>query len=152
MKTDNVLTENTQGVSVPILAYYWKYHTTLMFPSVARPLTPKEFGQLKLLRKHLGDSTRLVLDWVLNNWSRFCSQAISSAGLSSAPATPHIGFLLAHCAVAVNLMYSLAKSKDAKTEADWLSISTLDDLFDRWKKFFEQEVKEWEQLNTTSQQ
>jgi len=73
-----------------------------------RPLTGRERGQLGHLQKYLGTETCRVISYALNNWDRFGSRASAAAGLGSWPPSPHIGFLLKHHEVAVNLMQSIA--------------------------------------------
>jgi hypothetical protein len=71
-------------------------------------LTPKELGQLRDLRKGLGDFTRDVLEWMVvpAHWWRFCQQvkAQSGPGSPATPPLPHVGFLLKHRCRAVNIM------------------------------------------------
>jgi len=63
-------------------------------------LTPKGYGQLRDLRKALGDFTPDVLAWMADSvhWSRFCQQvrAESGPGMHRVPPDPHLGFLLKH--------------------------------------------------------
>lgn len=76
---------------VRFLADVWEQHT-------GSRLTPKELGQLRDLRKALGEFTRDVIDWMLDpvHWWRFCQQVRADSGLRSAPPYPHVGFLLKH--------------------------------------------------------
>jgi hypothetical protein len=85
-----------------------------------KPLTPKQFGQLKLLRNILEDITLDVMLWAFENWTLFSLEAKRCAGLPCAPANPHIGFLLAHCDVAVNLMYKIAKNTNTVGAAEFV--------------------------------
>jgi hypothetical protein len=85
-----------------------------------KPLTQKERGQLKLLANALGPLTHEVIDWALENWLKFARRAESAAGLTTFPTEPHIGFLLAHCGVAVNMMQSVAEAKmKNKEDEEW---------------------------------
>ena len=87
-----------------------------------KPLTSRERGQLKQLANTLGARTNEVITWAISNWGKFASSAASCAGVASYPQDPHIGFLLAHCAYAVNRMQLLAeKAVFAK-----LSVPTLE--------------------------
>jgi hypothetical protein len=70
-------------------------------------------GQLKYLRNKLSIWANFVTEWALDNWAQFSEQAKLDAGTESAPPTPHIGFLLAHPATAVNLMQSTAQTLNA---------------------------------------
>jgi hypothetical protein len=92
------------------LARAWQTHVRTLYGPTEKPLTPREIGQLRLLRKSLGTLTGQVIYWALNNWSNFSKVARAHAGLLSAPTAPHIGFLLAHHDVAVDLMNSEAES------------------------------------------
>jgi hypothetical protein len=103
MKTIEVPKQKSESHSVPALAVLWQSRIKTLFGGLQTPLTQKEFGQLKLLRKSLGDVTSEVVDWALNNWSSFASQAAAQAGTGVWPAHPHIGFLLTHHAVALEL-------------------------------------------------
>jgi hypothetical protein len=73
-----------------------------------KPLTTKEKAQLKKLGKYLGEKQFEVLDWVMENWSKFASGASSASGSKSYPTEPNIGYLLVHHAYAVNYMSSLS--------------------------------------------
>jgi hypothetical protein len=53
--------------------------------------------------------TSEVIDWALKNWLSFATKAAFEAGTGSWPAHPHIGFLLAHHGVALELQ-SIAKA------------------------------------------
>jgi len=77
--------------AVRFLAGVWEQRT-------GTQLTPKELGQLRDLRKALGDFTRDVIEWMLEpvHWWRFCQQVRAESGLHSAPPYPHVGFLLKH--------------------------------------------------------
>jgi hypothetical protein len=85
------------------LPAFWQSKRAVVFGGYQKPLTTKEKAQLKQLGAHLGDQTRPVIEYVLNHWTAFASRAGVSAGCSY-PADPHIGFLLKHHAVAVELL------------------------------------------------
>jgi hypothetical protein len=76
---------------VRFLAGVWEQRTGVQ-------LTSKELGQLRDLRKALGEFTRDVIEWMLDpvHWWRFCQQVRAESGLHSAPPYPHVGFLLKH--------------------------------------------------------
>jgi hypothetical protein len=119
MKTEDMSQEIKR--SVPFLAQVWQVNLGAMSGVVEqKPLTPRQFGQLKLLRNILEDITLDVMLWVLENWTCFSQKAKSNAGLPCAPPHPHIGFLLAHCDVAVNLMYDIAKSSNTVGAAQFV--------------------------------
>lgn len=81
-----------------------------------KTLTQKERGQLKMLANALGSRTHEVMDWAVANWTDFTWKAMDVAGLRASPCQPHIGFLLAHCDVAVNRMQAIAEAKKREDE------------------------------------
>ena len=111
MTTLELTQQKSGNQSVPILAAFWRSRIKIISAGVERPLTPKEFGQLKLLKQCLGTATSEVLDWAMNNWSQFANKAATKAGIGSSPTTPHIGFLLKHYVVAVEQLQSIANYK-----------------------------------------
>lgn len=113
---------NIKPQSVPALAALWRIRIENVYGETPPPLTPKEFGQLKQLRGKLHELTWDVMHRVLDVWPRFSQEAKASAGLPSCPSKPHIGFLLAHCAVAVNLVYDLAKKSDSPAAATFVKM------------------------------
>jgi len=146
MTTNEMTNEQSESQSVSVLAALWQSRKKTLFGGVEKPLTPKEFGQLKLLRKSLGDVTSRVIDWALNNWRLFSYEVRVQAGLSCAPATPHIGFLLVYHAAAVNLMHTLAQNKTVKSAADISVTNKIDELIAKQKQELE------EQLSVMSEQ
>jgi hypothetical protein len=130
MAKDEVLQLTFKSDSVLSLAAFWQSRVASLPGGFAKPLTRKQIGQLTLLRKSLGDSTSQVIDWVLNNWPQFCTQARQEASLPGAPSVPHIGFLLAHHDTAVRQIHSIAKREvinhkiRLKCEAEKESAST----------------------------
>jgi len=131
--------DNSEHQPVLTLAILWRARLKTMF-GIDKTLTPKELGQLKLLRKSLGDVTSEAMDWALKNWQLFSHEARVQAGLSSAPVAPHIGFFLKHHAVAVNLMYSIAKNKTVKSTAEMCFISKIDHIVAEQKKKLQEEI------------
>lgn len=85
------------------LSAYWKSRCALISQTYQKPLTQKEQGQLKMLQGYLGEQTRPVIDYVVEHWYKFATRAATAAGCSC-PSEPHIGFLLKHHAVAINLL------------------------------------------------
>jgi len=73
-----------------------------------RPLTPKERGQLKNIANGIGANTKQVIVFAIRNWPRFAPKAADCAGLSAWPDSPHVGFLLAHFDVAINMLQPIA--------------------------------------------
>lgn len=113
---------------MPVLANIWRSNVKRTFGVTPKAFTPKEFGQMKQLRNNLGELTSELIRWSISNWSVLCLDATASAGLPSTPNNPHIGFLLAHYANAVNLMYTEAKQKAVKSAADNQFITAIDKL------------------------
>jgi hypothetical protein len=74
-------------------------------------LTQKEKGQLSHLKKKLGDKALPVLQYCLKNWLVFGEKVQGVKALGNYPSQPHIGFLLEHHAIAVNLLQSIATKK-----------------------------------------
>ena len=102
MKASDILKAHTAPVTGNLGAF-WKQRMTVIMGGYQKDLTGKELAQLKLLKGYLGEQTRQVIDFALNNWVKFAYQAGLAAGVS-APTDPHVGFLLKHHAVAVNLL------------------------------------------------
>lgn len=101
--------QKSETQPVPVLAALWQSRMKTLFGVVGKPLTPRDFGQLKKLRTCLGGVTSELIDWALNNWGSFATKAAAEAGIGVWPAHPHIGFLLAHHALALELQ-SIAKA------------------------------------------
>lgn len=85
------------------LSSFWQSRCAVIFGGYQKAHTAKEKAQLKQLQVQLGDQAKPVIDYVLNHWNAFTTRAGIAAGCSY-PADPHIGFLLKHHAVAVNLL------------------------------------------------
>jgi hypothetical protein len=103
MATVEVPKQKSGGQSVPVLAALWQSRIKVSFGNVEKPLTRREFGQLKMLKERLGEATSKAIDWALSNWGKFAAKAAAEAGTGVWPATPHIGFLLTHHGVALEL-------------------------------------------------
>jgi hypothetical protein len=121
LKPDWWLKRDPEHQPVRFLAGIWEERT-------GTQLTPKELGQLKSLRKALGDLTRDVIEWMLNavNWWHFCQQVRAESGLHHAPDHPHIGFLLRHHGRALKTMR--CKLRDSIAPADVCFCTKLDRL------------------------
>jgi hypothetical protein len=132
---------NLDGLSVPILANIWRSNVEMLSGDAAKPFTPRQFGQLKQLRKHLGALTNDVICWSIRNWPLLCLRVRELNDLPSASLDPHIGFMLAHYADAVSLMYTQAKNKVVKSAADIHFIAEMDKVIglqrDWWEEFCE---------------
>ena len=129
----------TEQQPVLRLALLWRHLQESEYGAAQSHLTPKQMGQLAFLaRKCLGPWTALVIFWAIKNWQQFCKQARLDAGLASAPAKPHIGFLVAHYCTAVNQMISIAKKMPPAPIAD----STFADKTFQMEEFLEKQCSE----------
>ena len=106
-----------QGLSVIELVNVWREQVKLIF-GVEKQLSPKERGQVKMLRGKLGYLTIDVIQWTLNNWQRFCIEAWSEFQLPTVPPAPQVGILLAHADAAIYLMLVTSTSNVPKSEFD----------------------------------
>jgi hypothetical protein len=81
-------------------------------------MTPKEMGQLKSLRLHLGDLTREVIEWIVDpvNWWQFCQQVRAESTNHMVTEHPHIGLLLLHRGSALRVMRSKLSNCSAGAE------------------------------------
>jgi hypothetical protein len=105
MNTQATCKDNSQEMKKESkLAKRWQARLSEISGNPPKPLTAREAGQLKLLYRGLGVETQKLVDYAIDNWWNFSHEAMYSAGLSSCPNTPHIGFLLAHHDVAMNMM------------------------------------------------
>jgi hypothetical protein len=109
---------------VRFLAGLWQKRLATTSGSAERQLTPKELGQLKMLKEALGELTRDVIAWMSDpvNWWHFCQQVCVESKVHTAPPVPHLGFLLAHYGIGLRLMRSGLRGSPAP--ADF--IQTLD--------------------------
>ena len=148
MKVCAVSEDDNFSPSVPAIGSFWACYLKASLGIVSE-LTPKQFGQLKRLRTLFGSVTCPLISRTIDNWSRFAVQTKWSAGLPSAPATPHIGFLLAHCDVAVNLMHQIAKNANPKDVGDLSFIVQVDELIARSQEKLRAEIEQWESCEWT---
>lgn len=98
-----------KSLKASTLAIHWQYHVAFLMESSPAPLSQKEAGQLKLIYRKVGPYAKQVVDYAINNWAKFTCQARLNKGLATSPEAPHIGFLLVHCDVAMNMMLSEKK-------------------------------------------
>lgn len=138
--------KNDDGPSMVAIASWWQRRIVAMAGNLNRPLTPKELGQLKSLRGYLGIWTFYVLNWVWENWWQFAQEAQVNAGLSSAPAKPHIGFLLKHNHVAVGLMKLAAANSDPTKSEDIVFKNNLAHMLPYLDKKLEEHYKKLEEM------
>lgn len=89
------------------LPFKWKHLMGVTFPEQnhrVKNLTSKELGQLRAYERSLlqaGEDPFAVLDCIIPNWETFAKKAEALKNIHGHPLEPHIGFLLAHCDVAV---------------------------------------------------
>jgi hypothetical protein len=107
MKPDWALQGEPERHPVRFLAGQWQKRMKENF-RVTIQLMPKELGQLKSLRKALGDLSSDMIEWMLDpvNWWHFCQQVRSDSGSHRAPDYPHVGYLLAHHRIGLKIMRS----------------------------------------------
>lgn len=104
MKAIDVLKKKKADTHTSSIQAFWQKRCEAVIGGYQHPLTQKQVGQLKMLEKYLGPRTREVIDYALNNWMKFSHVAgIEEGGLS--PSDPHIGFLLKHHAIVVNMLW-----------------------------------------------
>lgn len=98
------LTAKAVRLTANALAMVWKRRVHEVLGGFVKDLTGKELGQLKQFLQKVGEQSPDVLQYAISNWGKFVFEAKSAKGLSAGPEKPHIGFLLAHHDIAVNLM------------------------------------------------
>jgi hypothetical protein len=88
------------------------------FGVAGRPMTNKEFGQLKALRLHLCDLTRDVIEWIVDpvNWWHFCQQVRAESKNHMVTEHPDIGLLLLRRGSALRAMRSKLSNSGAGAE------------------------------------
>jgi hypothetical protein len=75
-----------------------------------RPLQPKEYGQLKVLRDRCGPDTEHIVRFVLHGWPDFTACVRRQTGFESVPFLPHVGFLLKFYRIAVAMWRTPARN------------------------------------------
>jgi hypothetical protein len=114
VKAKDVIERLQQKKGVVSLGGYWKQTlSSAQDGKYQKALTNKDLGQLKMLSNKLGEITVPVIDYCLHNWAKFAEKAKNAKGLATYPIQPHVGYLLAHHDVAVNLLQSIATKKEA---------------------------------------
>lgn len=100
----------TDPVKHPVrfLGSIWQRLMNIKFGIAEQPLTPKEYGQLKVVKQHLGDLTRDLIEWVVDpiNWWYFRQEVRGRWKTLFVPERPDIGFLLKRRGVALRVMRS----------------------------------------------
>jgi hypothetical protein len=79
METDELTKQKPECPPVMVLAQTWMRSVKERF-GAGKHLTAKEFGQLKMLRRFLGEVTSQVIDRTLADWSHFALKARDEAG------------------------------------------------------------------------
>lgn len=93
-------------VTANVLAHLWAVevpkHSGLKF---IREPTRKELGQFAHIIRKVGKPDAVkVVSHAISNWPEFVDSTKRSAGVSSAPSAPHIGFLLRYCSEAASFL------------------------------------------------
>lgn len=86
-------------------------HSSLKF---VREPTRKELGQFAQIIRKVGKGRAIsVIRHSVVNWHEFVDFTKRSAGVSSAPGAPHIGFLLRYCNEAVSYLEAAERPLEA---------------------------------------
>jgi hypothetical protein len=108
------------------LGAFWTSLVTRVYGASPKPVTHKERGQLKKLRADLTEERFYpVVQYAVENWTKFSLEARYAAGLSCNPQMPGIGYLLRHERTAWELwdqqVQSASRDKEiaAANEARW---------------------------------
>ena len=94
MKPNWITKTDPEKHPVRFLASIWQQRMEANF-EVAVDISPKEKGQLRNLRLHLGDLTQDVIEWIVDkgNWWHFCQQVKAESPNHLLTDYPDIGFL-----------------------------------------------------------
>lgn len=90
-------------LSAGALAGAWKKHLFDKTGNFQKQWTGKELGQAGKLTRALGDQAWPVVRWALDNWPALAFEVKQAKGTGSAPAEPHLGWLLQYHDVAVRM-------------------------------------------------
>ena len=127
MKPSRMLKRDPMHHPVRFLAGIWEERT-------GTQLSDKEFGQLKSLKKFLGDLTQHVVEWMVDpaNWWRYSQQVRAQGKMYRVPPEPQIGFLLKHRNRALKIMRRELRNSTAPTDVAFCTrLDRLD--YERWK-------------------
>jgi hypothetical protein len=96
MKPNWIEKRDPEQHPVRFLAGVWQQRLKENFGLEGVHLTPKEMGQLKSLRKSLGDLTINVVEWMLDpvHWWHFCQQIKSESKDHPITDYPDVGLVL----------------------------------------------------------
>lgn len=122
---------------VRFLAGIWQQRMKEKCGIAGLELIPKELGQLKSLKKALGDLTQEVIEWIVEpvNWWKFGQYVRADSGPHYAgfeASTPQVGFLLKQWPRAVKLMRT--ELRNSNPEADFI------------RKWDERQYQQWKTL------
>ncbi len=107
MKPSWALKTDPEKHPVRFLASIWQQKMKSNFGIVINQMTGQEYGQLKTLRKHEGELTRDLIEWVVEpvNWWHFCQRVPVELKITvMLPKYPHVGFLLRYRGIALRAM------------------------------------------------
>lgn len=102
------------------LAQHWAYKVALIVNTAPKPLTAKEAGQLKQLFRVLGIYTTKVVDYALDNWSKFIARVSTQYNCPTFPQKPHTGFLFSYAHEAVWMMVEEKLISAGELETHWV--------------------------------
>jgi hypothetical protein len=85
------------------LGFRWVKHVSADGEYV-KPLTQKQYGQLRHFHTALGEDALAALDFAVINWGKFTWEAKMVKGLASTPTEPDIGFMQQYHDVLVQLI------------------------------------------------
>jgi hypothetical protein len=108
------------------LVLYWKTLLENKYNTIAEEVTAKERGLLKLLNDKLGENTRAVMAYAVNDWAGLCFEVKVDKAIVNVPERPEIWFLINHYDTVMQL---IAKQKPKK-----VTKPVQDDDFMLWKK------------------
>lgn len=88
-----------RAVKLDDLVKVWRAAT----PGFVREFTIEQRGRLRMLVKAVGglEVAARTVAWSCGNWGSF----VATTGLRRTPPRPHVGFLLAHAELAVNMAF-----------------------------------------------
>jgi hypothetical protein len=104
---------------VRFLASIWQQRMKANFGLLVI-VSPKEYGQLRDLRMHLGNLTQGVIEWIVDpiHWWHFCQQVRKESKNHRVSERPDIGLLLLRRGSALRVMRS--KLSDSPTGGDFI--------------------------------
>jgi hypothetical protein len=116
-KQEEEQVHNLSSKPMPLFNH-WQARVAAKYRGYQPPPTQKDMGELKRVGKYLGDQSQAAIEYAVDNWWKFASEAAAGAGTGSWPADPDIGFFVKHHAVAVNLLAKKNMPPQGHTIAD----------------------------------